>query len=98
MPEQNEETKLAAAAFRRLKKDGKVAESVFIAGLFVLSGREFADIAKHRGLPNEASSYLAEVAKMEATILKHGWDGDWFLAGTTPDPRRSDSAECGGVR
>ena len=60
-------------------KDGKVAESVFIAGLLVLAGRELAEIAKHRGLTDEASSYLTEVAEMEATVLKHGWDGEWFL-------------------
>jgi cellobiose phosphorylase len=60
-------------------KDGKVAESVFIAGLFVLAGRELADIARHRGLAAEAASHLAEVAKMESTIRQHGWDGEWFL-------------------
>ena len=42
-------------------KDGKVAESVFIAGLFVHAGRELAAIAKHRGLDAEAATYLAEV-------------------------------------
>ena len=74
-------------------KDGKVAESVFIAGLFVLSGREFADIAKHRGLATEACSYLAEVAKMEATIRKHGWDGEWFLRAYDDFSRKIGSKE-----
>jgi cellobiose phosphorylase len=60
-------------------KDGKVAESVFIAGLFVLAGRELAEIARHRGLAAEACSYLREVAKMEAAIRQHGWDGEWFV-------------------
>ncbi|MGB8012104.1 MAG: hypothetical protein WCF68_10855 [Terriglobales bacterium] len=60
-------------------KDGKVAESVFIAALFVLAGRELAEIARHRGRDCEATSYLAEVAKMEATIRQHGWDGEWFV-------------------
>ncbi len=74
-------------------KDGKVAESVFIAGLFVLSGRELADIARHRGLAAEASSYLAEVAKMEATIRKHGWDGEWFLRAYDDFSRKIGSRE-----
>jgi cellobiose phosphorylase len=39
-------------------KDGKVAESVFIAGLFVLAARELASIARHRGLGSEADHYL----------------------------------------
>lgn len=60
-------------------KDGKVAESVFIAGLFVLAGRELSEIACHRGLDSEAQTYLSEVQKMEATIRQHGWDGEWFL-------------------
>ncbi|HUM04405.1 MAG TPA: glycosyl hydrolase family 65 protein [Terriglobales bacterium] len=75
-------------------KDGKVAESVFIAGLFVLAGRELAGIAKHRGLAAEASSYLAEVAKMEATIRKHGWDGEWFVRAYDDFGRKIGSKEC----
>ena len=74
-------------------KDGKVAESVFIAGLFVLAGRELADIAKHRGLCSEACSYLAEVTKMDATIRKHGWDGEWFLRAYDDFSRKIGSKE-----
>ena len=39
-------------------KDGKVAESVFIAGLFVHSGRELAAIASRCGFGAEAENYL----------------------------------------
>ncbi len=60
-------------------KDGKVAESVFIAGLFVLAGKELASIAKKRNQNQEAVRCLAEAAKMEKIILKHGWDGGWFV-------------------
>jgi cellobiose phosphorylase len=60
-------------------KDGKVAESVFIAGLFVLAAKELADIAGKRNLSNEAEHYLAEAAKMEKVIYEHGWDGQWFV-------------------
>jgi cellobiose phosphorylase len=60
-------------------KDGKVAESIFIAGLFALAGRELADIASHRNRKDEAKRYLAEVSRMEETIRQHGWDGEWFL-------------------
>jgi cellobiose phosphorylase len=74
-------------------KEGKVAESVFIAGLFVLAGRELADIARHRGLATEAASYLAEVAQMEATIRKHGWDGEWFVRAYDDFGRKVGSKE-----
>jgi cellobiose phosphorylase len=60
-------------------KEGKVAESVFIAGLFVLAGKELAKIADKRNLKDQAKSYLAEAAKMEKVIYQHGWDGQWFI-------------------
>jgi cellobiose phosphorylase len=60
-------------------KDGKVAESVFIAGLFVHAARELAAIANRRGLRQESERCLCEAGKMEQVIGKHGWDGEWFL-------------------
>jgi len=74
-------------------KDGKVAESVFIAGLFLVAGRELADIARHRGLGKEACSYLCEVGKMEKTIREHGWDGEWFLRAYDDFSRKIGSKE-----
>ena len=75
-------------------KDGKVAESVFIAALFVLAGRDLAAIASHRGLPAEAEAYLREVARMEQVIAEHGWDGKWFLRAYDDFGRKVGSAEC----
>jgi cellobiose phosphorylase len=60
-------------------KDGQTAESVFIAGMFVLAARELAAIADRRGLANEAEGYLEAAARMESAVLQHGWDGAWFL-------------------
>jgi cellobiose phosphorylase len=75
-------------------KDGKVAESVFIAGLFVHASRELAAVAKHRGLAAEADTYLCEAAKMEQTVLKQGWDGDWFLRAYDDFGAKVGSREC----
>ena len=75
-------------------KDGKVAESVFIAGLFVLAGRELAEIARHRCHKAEAKTYLAEVEKMESTIRQHGWDGEWFVRAYDDFGRKVGSKEC----
>ena len=75
-------------------KDGKVAESVFIAGLFVLSGTELADIACHRGLKQDAAKYRSEVEKMEAVIKEHGWDGEWFLRAYDDFGNKVGSKEC----
>jgi cellobiose phosphorylase len=59
-------------------KEGKVAESVFIAGLYVLACNEMAGIAKHRGDNAELDKVTKASADMEATVWKAGWDGDWF--------------------
>jgi len=75
-------------------KDGKVAESVLIAGLFVYAGRELAAIAKRSGLNAEASTYLCKVAKMEQVVLEHGWDGEWFLRAYDDFGAKIGSKEC----
>jgi len=75
-------------------KDGKVAESVFIAAQVVLSGKEMSDIAGHRGLKDEAAFYRAEAEKMYATIRKHGWDGEWFIRAYDDFGRKVGSKEC----
>jgi cellobiose phosphorylase len=59
-------------------KDGKVAESVFIAGLFVLACQEMAGIANHRGDTSEVSKVHNAAAEMEKSVWAAGWDGDWF--------------------
>ena len=59
-------------------KSGGVAESVFIAALFVLAGLELADMAQRRGLPEDARAYRAAADEMAAAVTEHGWDGAWF--------------------
>ena len=59
-------------------KDGKVAESVFIAGLFVLAAKEMVEIAGYSGDKTEAAKMQKAAAQMEETIWKAGWDGEWF--------------------
>jgi cellobiose phosphorylase len=56
-----------------------VAESVFIAGLFILAAREMIQIvsAKHDSYLNEL--YRKAIDKMDSAIDEYGWDGAWFL-------------------
>ena len=58
--------------------EGPVAESVFIAGMFVKYGRAWAEICRHLGLTAEAEEALADIDRMEKTVLSAGWDGAWF--------------------
>jgi cellobiose phosphorylase len=80
-------------------KDGKVAESVFIAGLLVHSGKEMAELARRRGLAKQAEFYKAEVEKMDSTIRKYGWDGEWFIRAYDDfgDPVGSNQCEEGKI-
>ncbi|MCS7286344.1 MAG: glycosyl transferase [Anaerolineae bacterium] len=77
-----------------LKMDGKKAESVFIAGLFVLAATEMAEIARRRGLTEETKQYLEAAEKMKDTVLKYGWDGKWFLRAYDAFGRKVGSKEC----
>ncbi len=75
-------------------KDGKVAESVFIAGLFVLAAKEMAALAERRGLQAEAAQYREEAARMDSVVHEHGWDGKWFVRAYDDFGRRVGSNEC----
>ena len=59
--------------------EGPVAESVFIAGMYVKYGKEYADICDHLNLTEEAADVRAKVAEMDAAINDAGWDGEWFV-------------------
>jgi len=55
------------------------AESVFIAGMFVLYGAQYAEICQKRGLTGEAQQAREAVKQMSDVVADHGWDGEWFL-------------------
>lgn len=71
-------------------KEGLIAESVFIAGLFILAAKEMLEIntklaetKKHNAdLPGisalAADSLTQQIAGMEKAIWAAGWDGEWF--------------------
>ncbi|NMC29222.1 MAG: glycosyl transferase [Pelolinea sp.] len=59
-------------------KEGATAESVLIAGLFVLAAREMLQIAGVRRDVESQQNYQNAVKKMEGIIWTSGWDGKWF--------------------
>ncbi len=59
-------------------RSGGVAESVFIAGQFVLAAKELTGILSRRGHTDEASRLCAGATEMASAITAHGWDGAWF--------------------
>ena len=75
-------------------KDGRTAESIFIAGLFVLAAKEMAALAQVRERGNDARHYQEVAAQMEATVFEHGWDGAWFLRAYDDFGHKVGSQEC----
>ena len=59
-------------------RSGGVAESVFIAGLFVLAAGEMVEIAALRADAAEAARCISAAAEMGSAVARHGWDGAWF--------------------
>jgi cellobiose phosphorylase len=74
-------------------KDGKVAESIFIGGLFVLASSELADLAEKLGRRGDAKRYCWEAQRMRETVRRHGWDGEWFLRAYDDFGRKVGSKE-----
>ena len=58
-------------------KMGRTAESLMIAGQFILYGREYVELCKRRGV--ETAEAEKQIDAMTEAVKNYGWDGDWFL-------------------
>ncbi|MDE7203637.1 MAG: glycosyl transferase [Lachnospiraceae bacterium] len=74
--------------------EGPVAESVFIAGMFVKYGEEYAQLAELLGDDAEAKRARNEAAVMYDAVLKDGWDGEWFVRAYDAYSNKVGSKEC----
>ena len=61
------------------KTEGSKAESLMIAGLFVVCGRDYVELCRHLGHSAEGARAEGLVNDMVEAVKKHGWDGDWYL-------------------
>jgi cellobiose phosphorylase len=75
-------------------KDGKIAESIFIAGLFIQAALEMAEIARHNQNWQEGDALCEMAQEMEAAVWSAGWDGDWFRRAYDDFGRPVGSQEC----
>ena len=74
--------------------EGPVAESIFIAAMFVKYGKEYAAICRRRGNEEEAVYAEKEVEKVYQAVLDAGWDGEWFLRAYDAAGEKVGSKEC----
>jgi cellobiose phosphorylase len=75
-------------------QSGGVAESVMIAGMFVLYGNDYTQLLNRLDKSEAAEKVLTEVEKMKDAISKHGWDGEWFLRAYDFFGKKIGSKEC----
>ena len=78
------------------KTEGSKAESLMIAGLMVAEGRELFKLLSRpeakapKGLVQKV---FEATAAMEQAVIKHGWDGEWYLRAYDFYGRKIGSAE-----
>ncbi len=84
-------------------KEGKVAESIFIGGLFVMAARELAACEEQLGQlkPDQSFEYgayarehLLAAEQMTEVVLYHGWDGNWYRRAYDDFGQPVGSSEC----
>jgi cellobiose phosphorylase len=59
--------------------EGGKAESVMVAQLFVYAAKEIIQMMEHLGKKDKVVEYARQEETMRQAILKHGWDGSWFI-------------------
>ncbi len=71
-----------------------VAESVFIAGMFVAVAPDFIYMCEKFGLTDDSASAESARAAMYDAVLRDGWDGDWFIRAYDAYSHKVGSDEC----
>lgn len=71
-----------------------VAESLFIAGMFCGVCEDYEKLCRLFGWDEEADQVGGWHDQMEQAILRHGWDGKWFLRAYDAFGKKIGSDEC----
>ena len=59
--------------------EGSKAESLMIAGLFVVTAKDYVELCQQIGKNDETTRMQKAIDAMITAVKKHGWDGEWFL-------------------
>ncbi len=74
--------------------EGRNAESVFIAGMFVRYGKDYVEICSHRGMRRKQNLQKKPLQRWKKQFLDAGWDGEWFLRAYDHYKNKIGSKEC----
>ena len=79
--------------------DTGIAESVFVAGMYVYVADDYAKISELVGETEEAAFVRKEKARMIECVETAGWDGEWFVRAydANGDKVGSDTCEEGKI-
>ena len=73
---------------------GSKAESLMIAGLFVVTGKQYVELCQQIGKGVEAQRAQKEIDSMIEAVKQHGWDGEWYLRAYDFYGNKIGSNEC----
>ena len=74
--------------------DTGIAESVFIAGMYVGVAEDYARLCEMHGDAEEAAFARAEKIAMTKAVEEYGWDGEWFIRAYDANSDKVGSNEC----
>ncbi|MDR3091055.1 MAG: glycosyl transferase [Clostridiales bacterium] len=74
--------------------DGKTAESVLIAGIFLFAMKDYIRICRYMGDEAQAKKAEAAYEAVLKAVDAHGWDGEWFLRAYDANGAKVGGREC----
>ena len=74
--------------------EGSKAESLMIAGQFVMMGKQYVELCHAVGATDEAARAQKHIDAMVEAVKKDGWDGEWFLRAYDFYGNKIGSNEC----
>ena len=76
------------------KSEGSKAESLMIAGLFVVTAKQYVELCQKIGKEEEANRMQKAIDAMVTAVKKDGWDGEWYLRAYDFFGNKIGSNEC----
>ncbi|HVO37916.1 MAG TPA: glycosyl transferase [Spirochaetia bacterium] len=77
-----------------ISRDGRTAESVMIAAMFLLIGEDYVELCRRTGRAAEAEEARVHIEAMRRATLSHAWDGEWYLRAYDSFGAKVGSREC----